>query len=507
MYKFFFLFLLSVCNTMPVNISANFLEINPILDGNISINEYSYASPYFVNFSESGFYWNGGIKRLNTTNDDHSGFMYFGYTNTTLNIAFNMSDNFIDYYDVINCFQNDGVEIFINGDLVNNDFGNSGNREGFQLVVDAVGNKMTNVANQLNFNNTMWNVSTQITSWGYIIEVEIPLYLIDTLDGPGEKAPTINSTIKINIAFNDNDRNISAQDAQGALWLNPLRESPYTVKEIGWPVELFFLDRVLTTTTTQATTTTTPTTTTPTTTQATTTTTTQATTTTTTQATTTTTTPTTTITTTTPTTTITTTTPTTTPTPTTTQATTTPTTTTQATTTPTPTTTQATTTTPTIATQATTITITTLATQTTNSTNMTNTALSESKSTSNKVYIYAPISSIIAVFIILITIYVYKNKKINKVKQVNKTDENINNTEYDINTLTNDNKIYATPILSIYDFYNTSVEQNTNNAYDIANCNNNQNISYEMAKNGSNDNNELYGFIGNINSYLDIETK
>ena len=78
---------------------------------------------HFVNFSESGFYWDGGLKRMNATYEDHSGFIYFGYTNTTLNIAFNISDNFIDNYDTVNYFQNDGVEIFINGDLTNNDFG------------------------------------------------------------------------------------------------------------------------------------------------------------------------------------------------------------------------------------------------------------------------------------------------------------------------------------------------------------------------------------------------
>jgi hypothetical protein len=396
---------------MPVNISANFLEINPVIDGVININEYSYSEPYFVNFTQSGFYWDGGIKRLNATYNDHSGFMYLGYTNTTLHMAFNMSDNFIDSNDIVNCFQNDGVEIFINGDMVNNDFGYSGNREGFQLVVDAVGNKMTNVANQNDLNNTMWNVSTTITSSGYIIEVGIPLYLIDTLDGPGERAPTINSTIKINIAFNDNDRIVSGQDAQGALWLNTSRESPYTVKEAGWPINLFFLDYILTTPTT------------------------------------------------------------------------------------TPTTTQII--------------------NTTKNDNI-NTESSKSQKSSNQVYIYAPICSILGVLIIVAILYIYKNKNNKKNTKINEifVFNNKDNIVYDINTVDKDNKIYATPNLGIYDLYNTSIQQNTNNAYDIANSNSNasydlaqekQNISYDMAINISNDNNELYGFIGNMNSYLDID--
>ncbi len=74
-YITYLLSLISIVNSMPSNISANFLQTNPVLDGIISINEYSSWPPYFVNFSESGFYWNGGIKKLNATNEDHSGFM------------------------------------------------------------------------------------------------------------------------------------------------------------------------------------------------------------------------------------------------------------------------------------------------------------------------------------------------------------------------------------------------------------------------------------------------
>jgi hypothetical protein len=433
----FFLGFIKYNNAMPTELSANFLYTNPVIDGIISVDEYGYSSPYFVDFSVSGFYWDGGIKRLNTSNTDHSCFMYFGYTNTSLNIAFNISDNFIDsnVSDAANCFQNDGVEIFINSDSVNNDFGYSGSREGFQLVVDAAGNKLTNTVNKLDFNNTMWNAAASITSFGYIIEVDIPLFLIDTLDGPGENPPAINSTILINIAFNDNDRDISGQDSQGALWLNPLRQSLYTVKEPGWSLVLTFLTPIPTipTTTTAVTT---PTTTTP--------------------------------------------------------------------------------TTKTTTTTTTSITID----KTIQNNNITKDSSSTISNSSNSVYIYAPIVSIVGVLLIVFIIIFYRKNKnkntsnrtiVNKISFIQAEHKHIDNSQYDINTLvkTKEEQHYKVVVESTYDdlynsnttHYDLAKEQSSDAKYELATENLDRGGYQEHIINEG-----IYGFINNdVKGYLDVE--
>jgi hypothetical protein len=72
---------------------------------------------------------------------------------------------------------NDGVEIFIDGDHVPNDFrsargmGASGSNEGFQILANAAGHQLTV---SRDFTNQDWKAAAKRTSDGYIIEMEIP---------------------------------------------------------------------------------------------------------------------------------------------------------------------------------------------------------------------------------------------------------------------------------------------------------------------------------------------
>src|SRR5262249_36582374 len=76
--------------------------------------------------------------------------MQAAYTDTALFLAFRVHDQFVDAQESDRSMpmDNDGVEVFIDGDGVANDFGTgpngsigTGSREGFQLLVNAAGHQ------------------------------------------------------------------------------------------------------------------------------------------------------------------------------------------------------------------------------------------------------------------------------------------------------------------------------------------------------------------------------
>jgi hypothetical protein len=75
------------------------------------------------------------------------------------------------------------------------------------------------------------------TDRGFVIEFEIPLRLIDTQDGPGERPAATGSTLFLNAGVNDNDTVLSKQSYYGMLWSeHPLVWPP--MGEDFWPVRL-----------------------------------------------------------------------------------------------------------------------------------------------------------------------------------------------------------------------------------------------------------------------------
>ncbi|HEV3165089.1 MAG TPA: sigma-70 family RNA polymerase sigma factor [Isosphaeraceae bacterium] len=168
--------------------------------------------------------------------------LYAAHTTTSLFLAFAVRDQEIDAQpaDKTSPQNNDSVEVFLDGDRVPNDFNpanNRGSREGFQLVSDVLGNKLTVATG---FSNKDWKVGTRRTSDGYVVEFEIPLDLIDTADGPGFAPAQTGSVLRFNAAVTDNDEPVSKQNDYSVLWSDatPTATSPFFSGEQTWAVGL-----------------------------------------------------------------------------------------------------------------------------------------------------------------------------------------------------------------------------------------------------------------------------
>ena len=106
------------------------------------------------------------------------------HSNASLFLAFRVRDQFLDDQRSDRRIGsprfnfNDAAHVFINGDLVANDMPGywsgveNGNREGFQVLADVLGQKLS-VSTE--FGNDDWKAGTRRTSDGYIVEFEIPL--------------------------------------------------------------------------------------------------------------------------------------------------------------------------------------------------------------------------------------------------------------------------------------------------------------------------------------------
>jgi Carbohydrate family 9 binding domain-like len=169
--------------------------------------------------------------------DDLSVEAYAAYTDTSLFLAFRVHDQFVDAQEVDReqPYWNDGVEVYIDGDRVANDFfpgpGPQGTAEGFQLIVDAAGHQYTA---SRDFKNADWKAAAKRTSDGYVVEIEIPLALIDTMDGPGTAPPGPGSLLHLGMAVNDNDEETRRQASNAYLRTAGQSESPYFGRENAW---------------------------------------------------------------------------------------------------------------------------------------------------------------------------------------------------------------------------------------------------------------------------------
>ncbi len=160
------------------------------------------------------------------------------YTNSALFLAFRVHDQFVDAQesDRLMPMYNDGVEIFIDGDGVSNDFGNdgsmgTGSREGFQLLVNAAGHQFTA---SKDFTNADWKAAARRTGDGYIIEIEIPLALIDTKDGLPFVPAGPGAMLNLGLAVTDNDAEVSRQVTYAYLRTPNQTVSPYDGQEAAW---------------------------------------------------------------------------------------------------------------------------------------------------------------------------------------------------------------------------------------------------------------------------------
>jgi hypothetical protein len=157
--------------------------------------------------------------------------------------AFHVRDQFVDAQeeDRDTPHQNDGVEVFVDGDRVPNDF-SSGTMadadsnqvfpsEGFQLLADAAGHQFTRAQG---FRNADWKTAARRTADGYIIEIEIPLALIDTQDGPAYAPPGPGTMLNFAMAVTDNDAAVRHQVSYAYLRTRNTNTSPWIGGENAW---------------------------------------------------------------------------------------------------------------------------------------------------------------------------------------------------------------------------------------------------------------------------------
>jgi hypothetical protein len=81
-------------------------------------------------------------------------------------------------------------------------------------------------------------VGTGRTADGYIIEFEIPLNQIDTQDGPGFRAATTGSELRMNVVVDDVDEAVAKKSTSGLLWSEDPLTHPAWGGEDYWPVAL-----------------------------------------------------------------------------------------------------------------------------------------------------------------------------------------------------------------------------------------------------------------------------
>lgn len=174
--------------------------------------------------------------------DDLSATMYMGHTDEFLFFGFDVRDGFIDADNIGSgeAFQNDSVELFIDGDADGAD-GRAGGLEGFQIVADAsngAGGYAVNASDVASNNRFSWAEEPAVNSTGdptagefysagrvhsnanYVIEFQIPLTTIDTQDGEGFTPAATGDTLRMNAVINDGDfEGTEGQDTHALLWL------------------------------------------------------------------------------------------------------------------------------------------------------------------------------------------------------------------------------------------------------------------------------------------------
>jgi len=228
----------------PPRIDAPYRPESPVADGRISPGEYGEGGGFAFDFADDRnpgrSYVFDETTRATKDPSDLSVRMHAVHTSTALFLAFRVRDQSVqaDPLAAKVPFNNDGVEIFLDGDRTPNDLTRVapyGNLEGFQIISDVLGNRL---CSSRAVGDTRWKVGTARTADGYVIEFEIPLDLIDTQDGPGFRPAATGSELRMNVAIDDIDEAITKQTFHGMLWAEDRLWSPLMGGEDFWPVAL-----------------------------------------------------------------------------------------------------------------------------------------------------------------------------------------------------------------------------------------------------------------------------
>jgi len=234
-------------------IFVEYRKVSPVADGAIGEKEYGpgVAIAWTADNTLAAFEHAIGDPTKNKPPGDLSITLHTAYTKTSLFFAFRVTDQFVDAQvaDQPPGVFNDGVEVFIDGDRVSNDFNQgpsaggiiprTGSEEGFQVLADAAGHQYT-LSNT--FKNADWKAATKRTVDGYVIEIEIPLKLIDTMDGQPFAPAGPGSLLNFALAITDNDAEVSNQMSYAYLRTPKSNISPWLGKEDAWKFALKLLE-------------------------------------------------------------------------------------------------------------------------------------------------------------------------------------------------------------------------------------------------------------------------
>ena len=241
--------------------------VSPVADGAIGANEYS--SSQFLSFVDAenpgnpfpGLNQMCGFVDCNDEDPvdgdaDLSATVHWGYTDTDFFIGFDVTDQTIDADEGAAPFQNDGVELVIDGDGFGDgsDDGRDWSLEGYKLNTDTINDGMADGAGPLwvpeNPVAGEWTHAVELKDddTGYILEFQVPLGSIDTesSDPPTTGdfadeavAAKTGDTLRMNFAINDIDIEGAGQgEGTHAMWwmVEDDPQSPWGGAERVWVV-------------------------------------------------------------------------------------------------------------------------------------------------------------------------------------------------------------------------------------------------------------------------------
>jgi tetratricopeptide (TPR) repeat protein len=207
----------------PPRIDAPYQLSSPVADGRIERGEYSDSDGFSFDFAHdpnpAGSYLGvgAGLSVQNVKEPaDLSVQMHAVHTSAALFLAFRVRDQSVIADPNSPPWENDCIEVFLDGDNVANDWTpamNSGNGEGFMVTSDALGKP----------GGPRWKVCTGRVADGYVIEFAIPLDMIDTHDGPGFKPAATGSELRMNVDLLDFDEVNRKTSSYGLLWCEDRR--------------------------------------------------------------------------------------------------------------------------------------------------------------------------------------------------------------------------------------------------------------------------------------------
>lgn len=201
--------------------TATWTKKAPAIDGVISRGEYRGAIPLKVNLDRPeqspGIVPPPAGPRIQevASRRDLSFTAYMTYDADNLYVAVDVTDDHVIGDSPGVTWQDDAVEVLIDGDNVDNDYAIDffgANAEGFQLIADVSGETETYNSDPID-----WEAAPATSRRGYAIEFRVSLSDIDTEDGAGVTPAGPGSVVGFNITVDDDDNGGRGYNVDGLV--------------------------------------------------------------------------------------------------------------------------------------------------------------------------------------------------------------------------------------------------------------------------------------------------